>query len=171
MSTAKIGRARRVDPAVEIDLDDGRAADYASAFAVDVTGSQSAERWVAERWAASILEGAPPLLRWFVVLGWKLVLRLRLAPRGTAGTIAGWSSTTGPTPDSITLDVGSSLVAARKVLTVEPDRVTLATYVRFHGTRGRILWSAIAPVHHRIEPLLMTMAESRRRADAAGFGQ
>ena len=67
--------------------------------------------------------------------------------------------------------MASSLVAARKVLTVDADRVTLATYVWFHGTRGRILWSAVAPVHHRIEPLLMTMAESRRRAEGADFGE
>ncbi len=110
------------------------------------------------------MEGAPRPLRWFVFVGWKFVLLLRLAPRGTPGTVAGWTVVGSATPASITLEVSSSLVSARKVVRVEGDRVTLATYVWYERTLGRVLWSALAPVHHRIEPLLITSAASRARS-------
>jgi hypothetical protein len=157
------GRARRVEPSLEI-AKQGRAPGYAGAFAVDVA---DADVRSAEQWAGSIFEGAPRFLRWFVVLGWKLVLRLRLAPAGTDGTIAGWTQVGEATPASITLEVSSSLVTGRKVLQVESNRVTVATYVWYENRRGRVLWSSITPVHHRIEPLLLTSAASRHRADTA----
>ena len=160
MGAATSKRARRIEPASEIDAEDGRSPDYGTAFAVDVDEADSAS---AEHWARSVLEGAPRTLRWFVFIGWKFVLRLRLAPRGSAGTVAGWTLTGGTAPGAITLEVGSSLVTARKVLTVDAHRVTLATYVWYERTRGRFLWSAIAPVHHRVEPLLLTLAAARHR--------
>jgi hypothetical protein len=155
------GRARRVEPAAYVGAERDPAPDYSSAFAADVA---DADAQSAEHWARAILEGAPRFLGWFVFIGWKVVLRLRLAPRGAAGTIAGWTLTHEATPALTTLEVGSSLVTARKVLRVDANRLTLTTYVWYQGTPGRVLWSAIAPVHHRIEPLLMTLAVSRRRA-------
>lgn len=106
---------------------------------------------------APILEDAPPLLKRFVFIGWKFVLRLRLAPRGVPGTVAGWTITR-TTPDSITLEVKSSLVIARKVLNLDAHRLTLTTYVWYERSAGRVLWAAIAPIHHLIEPLLLTLA-------------
>ena len=153
------GRVRRVEAAKEIDAGDGRAPDYSSAFAADVA---DADDQSAEQWARTILEGAPRYLRWFVVMGWKLVLRLRLAPRGTAGTIAGWTETS-RTPTSITLEVKSSLVTARKVLQVDANRVTLATYVSYEGRPGHVVWASLAPVHHLIEPMLVSSAVTRHK--------
>jgi hypothetical protein len=156
MRAPRTGRARRIDPAVEIDPEDGRRPDYATSFAADLA---EADTQSPEQWARSILEGAPRALRWFVVIGWKLVLRLRLAPRGADGAIAGWTIGR-TTPDRVTLEVSSSLVTARKVLEADADRLTLTTYVWYENKRGRLLWSASAPVHHRIEPLLLTLAVS-----------
>jgi Protein of unknown function (DUF2867) len=154
----RAGRARRIEPAAEIDAEDGLAdPDYASSFAADCP---QADGNTPEQWARSTLEGAPGFLRWFVLIGWKVVLRLRLQPRSAAGNIMGWRIRT-TTPDAITLEVSSSLVAARKVLKVEQDRVTFTTYVWFERAQGRLLWSVIAPIHHRIEPLLLTLAASR----------
>ena len=113
-----------------------------------------------------ILEDAPLLLRWFVFIGWKFVLRFRLASRHMAGTLAGWTVSE-TTLHAVTLEVNSSLVVARKVLNVESNRLVLTTYVWYETTRGRVLWSAIAPLHHRIEPLLVTSALSRSRGERA----
>jgi hypothetical protein len=143
----KAARARRVEPPAGV-------ADYASSFAVDVP---LADARTPEQWARHTLEGAPLALRWFVLLGWRVVLRLRLAPRGAAGSIMGWR-VSATTPDTITLEVGSSLVTARKVLTVEQNRVSMTTLVRYERALGRVLWSVIVPIHHRIEPLLLTLA-------------
>ncbi len=141
---------------------DSPGPDYASSFAIEFPGAAHESP---EQWARAILEGAPPLLRWFVLLGWKVVLRLRLAPRGP-DTVAGWTISTS-TSDSITLEVQSGSLAARKVLLVDRDRLTLTTYVWYQRRAGRVIWSTLAPVHHRVEPLLMTLAASRGRTARA----
>ncbi len=97
-----------------------------------------------------------------MLFGWRFVLRLRLAPR-EPGTVAGWTITT-TRPDAITLEVESGSIAARKVLLVDEDRLTLTTYVWYRSRLGRLLWSTLAPVHHRVEPLLMSLATSRARS-------
>ena len=135
----------------------GATPDYASAFAADVAGADARS---AEDWARTILEDAPRALRWFVVAGWRCVLLLRLAPRGTAGTVAGWTLIASSTPTTVTLEVASRLITAHKVMSVAPDRITLTTYVWFRSRLGRAVWSALAPVHHRVEPLLVTLAAS-----------
>jgi hypothetical protein len=160
----KTGRARRIQPEADLDAEaGGPGPDYVSSFAADFP---TADATSPEQWARSTLEGAPRILRWFVLIGWKAVLRLRLEPRGAAGNIMGWHIRT-TTPDAITLEVSSSLVAARKVLKVSENRIILTTFVRYERTLGRILWSAIAPIHHRIEPLLLTLATSRLRKEQA----
>lgn len=164
MDDRRAGRARRIRPVAETDAEAGLAdPDYASSFAADVPGAGTRSP---EQWARSTLEGAPPALRWFVLIGWKVVLRLRLAPRGASGNIMGWTILT-TTSDAITLEVSSGLVTARKVMRVDEDRLTLTTSVRYERALGRVLWSAIAPVHHRIEPLLLTLAASRGRDERA----
>lgn len=158
MGASRIGRARRITPAVEIHAQHGSTPNYGSSFAVDLLG---ADNEPPEQWARTILEGAPQPLRWFVFFGWKVVLRLRLAPRGP-DTIAGWTITT-TTSDAITLEVESRFIAARKVLLVDQNRLTLTTYVWYQRKVGLLLWSTLAPVHHCIEPLLLTLATSPRR--------
>jgi hypothetical protein len=97
-----------------------------------------------------------------MLFGWKTVLRLRLEPERSARNVLGWTIRT-TTPDAITLEVHSSLLAARKVLKVDRDRLTLTTLVRYERPQGRLIWSALAPVHHRIEPWLLTLATARYR--------
>lgn len=160
------GRAQRTEPAVNLEAGAERSPGYATAFTVQVPDAVADTRSVQE-WARHILEDAPQVLKWLVFIGWKFVLRLRLAPRGTPGTVAGWTITE-TTPDSITLGVNSSLVAARKVLNVGANRLTLTTHVRYEHPAGRVLWAVIAPIHHRIEPLLLTLAASRSVTARAG---
>ena len=161
MREDKVGRAHRVAPATDVAPEDVLAdRDYVSSFAVELPHADARSP---EQWARATLEGAPRALRWFVVFGWRAVLRLRLEPGPAAGNVAGWTIHSNRS-DAVTLEVHSSLVAARKVLQVSEDRLTLTTFVRYEGRRGRLLWSAIAPVHHRIEPLLLTLAGRRPTA-------
>lgn len=159
MGNSSTGRARRIAPATD-DRNGFAGHDYVSSFAVDVPGADSESP---EQWARNILEDAPRALRWFVLFGWRFVLRLRLAPRGSAPNVAGWTIG-GTTPDSLVLDVRSGSLSARKVLRLQADRVVLTTSVSFDRLPGRVLWTVLAPVHHRIEPLLVTLAASRFRA-------
>ena len=136
---------------------DGLAADYASSFQVCLTdaGARSAVQW-----ARSVFEGAPLVLRWFLVLGWTTVLRLRLGPRSSPDHVLGWEIASA-TPDTLTLRARSTLVTAHKVLAVDNGRLTVTTLVRYERPLARLVWSAIAPIHHRIEPLLITRAARR----------
>ncbi len=131
-------------------------ADYASAFAIGV-GSQARS---SEEWARIVFEDAPMLVRWLVVLGWKAILRLRLGPRGSPEYVLGWKIHSIGCR-CITLMVRSPLITAAKVVQVDDSRLVVATFVRFERRLARAVWSAVAPVHHRIEPLLLSLARSR----------
>jgi hypothetical protein len=143
------GIARRVDVAAGIGP--LATSDYASAFEADVP---HAGLHAPEEWARAMFEGAPPAMRWLVRLGWKYVLLLQLGPRRAPTYVAGWSITAA-TPEAVTLEVHSALVAAHKVLRVDDGRVVVATFVRYRSRLGRWLWSAITPIHHRTEPWLL----------------
>lgn len=103
---------------------------------------------------------ADRVLRWFVVLGWKAVLGLRLGPRGSAGHVLGWRIQA-TAANSITLEARSALMTAHKVVQVNDSRVTVATAIRYDRRSARTVWAVVAPVHHRTEPLLLARAAAR----------
>jgi hypothetical protein len=150
-------RARRVDPTAVPTAADIAGGDYVSAFQVRGIGVDAQS---AEEWARSVFEGAPWAARRFLVLGWTMVLRLRLGPRDSPAHVLGWEIGAN-TKQTITLRVRSPLVTAHKVLDVRGDQLTVTTFVRYESRRARLIWLAIAPVHHRVEPWLITRAGRR----------
>jgi Protein of unknown function (DUF2867) len=132
-------------------------ADYASAFEVSIADCDARS---AEEWGRAIFEDAPAALRGLVVFGWRHVLRFRLGPSGSAGHVLGWTISAS-TPDSLSLEVRSALTSARKVLRVDDYRLRVSTFVRYERPLGRVLWTAVAPVHHLTEPYLLGTAASR----------
>jgi hypothetical protein len=128
--------------------------DYASAFALTIP---DADPHTAEQWARTTFEGAPKALRWFLLFGWTTVLRLRLGPRPSPEHVLGWTITAAA-PGTVTLEVSSALITARKVIDVGPTQVTMTTVVHYERPLGRLVWSSLAPVHHLTEPLLLTRA-------------
>ena len=67
------------------------------------------------------------------------------------------------TSDAVVLEVHSTLLTAHKVVRTQSSRVTMTTFVHYKRRMGRILWSAIAPVHHRTEPYLIGHATGHLR--------
>lgn len=124
---------------------------YASAFEATIPDRVSLS---AEQWARATFEQAPAATRWFVVFGWKYVLRFRLGPGSSPAHVSGWTIAT-RTADAVVLEVHSPLLTAHKVVRTQSSRVTMTTFVRYERRMGRILWSAVAPVHHRTEPYLL----------------
>jgi hypothetical protein len=61
---------------------------YVDAFAIDLASAAPS----AEGRARSVFEGAPVAMRWFMVVGWRLGLGLRLGPR-TPEHVLGWRIT------------------------------------------------------------------------------
>src|SRR5690242_177666 len=67
-----------------------RPASIACAYAIEVAAGDTRS---SEEWARQLWEDAPRGLRWFMTMGWRLVLRLRLGPRYSPDHILGWSIT------------------------------------------------------------------------------
>jgi Protein of unknown function (DUF2867) len=130
-------------------------ASYRTAFEVRVPSGLAPERW-----ARLIFEQAPRILRAFVRFGWRFGIGLRLEPVGTSPQVAGWTLSS-RTADEITMTTRSRWLTAEKITRVEGDLLVISTSVRFDKTLGRLLWTAVAPVHHLTEPLLMTSAVRR----------
>jgi hypothetical protein len=118
----------------------------------------------AEQWARAIFEDAPLAVRWFVVIGWRFGLALRLGPRPSPDHVLGWKIVT-VAPDRITLGARSGILGqAQLVVHVEPSRIAVATVVRFKHRGARAIWSVVGLIHRRILPYLLNRAANSYRA-------
>jgi hypothetical protein len=155
------GRARRVEVpsslAAPHSWGQGPGHDYASAFALAVERSDPPH--TAEQWARAVFEGAPPLLRWPIVFGWRSFLRLRLHSLDAPDQVLGWSLEHAATgSDSVTLVADSPLLRAENIVSVDRTVVLWVTVVHFEGRTGRMLWTASSALHHVLIPYLLGRA-------------
>jgi len=65
-------------------------------------------------------------------------------------------------PGGIILEVQSWLLTADKEIRVANGSVRMTTFVRYRRGMGRVIWTLVAPVHHRTEPYLLGYAASHR---------
>src|SRR5581483_4147909 len=106
-------RVRRLALTEElIALAPGPPPDYADAF--ELATVEPMPR-TAEQWARASLEGAPRLLRWFVVLGW------RLGPRRSAEHVLGWRLLQA-SPETALIEARSRLMTAQLMFHVKDAR-------------------------------------------------
>jgi len=111
----------------------------------------------AEWWARAVFEDGPRALRWFVLFGWVVVLRLRLGPRNGDGYILGWRIESNEAGRTV-LGTEAAVLAARLVITTGAERVTHATFLRYDRRRARVVWPLIAWLHKLIIGFLMRRA-------------
>jgi Protein of unknown function (DUF2867) len=130
--------------------------DYADAFEVAVGefDSRSAEEVV-----RAGLQGVPRWLGALVLLAHRHVLRFELARGEMPNHVMGWEvlsadhdmmrlGATGPLMDGV-------LVARR----AGPSAAVLETYVSYRRPAlGRIIWTAVAPIHRAVAPYLLRRA-------------
>jgi hypothetical protein len=131
-------------------------ADPSYTYVCEITTSAT-DRRSAEQWARAVFEGAPRLLRWFIVTGWIGGLGLRLGPRPSPSHVLGWMIVS-TTPTTIVLGVESFVLSARLVVQVRDSQILHATLVRYTRRPARILWTAAAPIHRRLVPYLLGRA-------------
>lgn len=149
-------RTHRVDVPDRVrDTSDFRKADYSTVSRLDGGPAASPQQW-----GRGCLEGAPGWLRVLLVFGWRHVLRLRLGPPATSGTVLGWF-VVADEPDFVTISAGSPLLEAQHHFLRDDTGVTWVTVVRTHTRLGRILWRCIAPGHELTMPLLLRRAARR----------
>jgi hypothetical protein len=111
----------------------------------------------AEWWARAVFEDGPAPVRWFVLFGWVVVLRLRLGPRSADGYVLGWRIVE-DTPERFVLGVESTMLVARLVITTGSSAAEHATYLRYCRRRARVIWPLIAPLHKIIIVSLLRRA-------------
>ena len=146
-------RTQRVDVPERIgSTRDSERAGYRVAVRLDGGPSLSPEQW-----ARGTFERAPSIVRYALLLGWTLALRLRLGSRTSAATVLGWYVTES-SADLATVSAGSKLLEAQHHFLRDGDGVVWVTLVRAHTRTGRILWRVIAPVHELSMPLLLRWA-------------
>lgn len=167
MRSSERGHARRAEvteptPIAEL----GGDADYSGAFEVV---APHASPQSAEQWARTTFEDAPAALRWFLIVGWRAVLRLRLASGRLPDQVFGWKIISA-SQDADFLVARSPLITAHKVLRVDGPRVTVATSAHYTRRFARAVWSTVAPIHHLTESYLLGRASRHQFSRSGRWG-
>jgi hypothetical protein len=115
-----------------------------------------ARAMTAQEWARATFEGAPRLVRWFLVFGFRVVLGLRL-DRAVMPQVLGWRLTEQP-PDTATLAAQSYLIDGYNIVTVHDESVEWTTLVRYRRGAARPVWRLVELFHRVLMPYLLTHA-------------
>jgi hypothetical protein len=126
-------------------------------LAADDAGSMSAEQWARATW-----EGAPTIVRWFLTVGWRFALGLRLAPGRSPTHILGWRITDNH-PDMVTLQARSALITGHNVVIVQDSTVLWTTLVHYEHPIARPIWRLVELVHRIVLPYTLTHARKVRQ--------
>lgn len=140
----------------------GDTCDYADAFEVSVSGPDTR---TAEEMVRAGLEGAPGWLGMMVLIAHRHVLRFELAPAGTPNHIMGWEVVSAER-DVMRLRATGSLMDGMLVARrAGPSAAVLETYVSYRRpVLGRIVWTAVGPIHRAVAPGLLRRAAATSAA-------
>ncbi len=133
--------------------------DYRDAFEVptDRTDTRTPEQW-----ARAVFESAPRKSRWFLLLGWRGVLGLRLGPRPSSDHVLGWRIVE-TSPEAVRLELRSAVMTAHLILRVASSTAVLTTHVYYTRPLAHPLWAAVGPIHRQMIPSLLGRAASLPR--------
>lgn len=145
----------------------GYRCDYEDSFEASVAATN--ER-TPERWARTVFEDAPRSVRWFLLVGFRYGLNLRLASRTSPKHVFGWAIID-QEPDSLTIESRSWCLTSRLLFQTRPARVTLSTHVRYDKPIAKILWPPVSSLHRQILPRLLRRAAAHTPATPRLSGQ
>jgi hypothetical protein len=145
----------------------GYHCDYTDCFEVPVATTDDR---TPEQWARAVFEDAPRSMRWFLLVGFRYGLNLRLARRTSPEHVLGWAIVDRE-PDSLTIESRSWYLTSRLLFQTKPARVTLSTYVRYDKPIAKVLWPPISILHRQILPRLLRHAAARTPARQQPSGQ
>lgn len=165
---AEAGRIRAHRVVGTRDLRDGGTPfDYVDSFAV---GTSEPDARSAEQWFREVFEAPPAPLRWFLLVGWRGVLGLRLGPRPSPDHVLGWRIVSVGT-DTARLELRSTSMTAQLELRLCGSTAVWNTQLRFKRRRARPLWTTVGVVHRHIVPRLLDRAASRPSAGLRQAGE
>ena len=145
------------------------SSDYTDRFEVVIPGTDT---WTAEHWLRMIFEDAPRPVRWFLLLGWRWVLGLRLGPRPSSEHILGWRIVSRKAGKA-RLELDSMLMKVQLTLQLSSSTATWHTNISYTHPLARPLWAAVGVIHRQVIPYLLKCAASQHspeRSQAATDG-
>jgi hypothetical protein len=136
---------------------DPATADYHGAFDTPIPAGDDR---TAEQWARDALERMPAALYWFVLVGWRVVLGLRLGPRTSPDHIAGWEIAE-RSPDRVLLATRSWLLAAELEFRKADGKLVWTTLVGYERKPAAFIWPPVLVLHRTIVPYTLRRAAVR----------
>jgi Protein of unknown function (DUF2867) len=117
--------------------------DFACAYEIAIAAG---DKRSSEEWARDIWEGAPAPLRWFMIAGWRFVLRLRLGPLHSPDHILGWRIVD-RSADETVCQVGSGFLDAHNIFQRVDGTFVWSTFVSYERRMARVIWPPVSLIH------------------------
>lgn len=130
-------------------------ADYADMFTVCADGDATPEQW-----ARAIFGDVPSAGDRLV---WRGFLGLRLDPRRSPDTVAGWR-VADRGPEWVRLEAASWYLTGNMIVRATGGRLSLATLLRYENAVGRALWPPLSAVHRALAPDVLRKAVASMEA-------
>ena len=110
-----------------------------------------------EQWARAAIEDAGGLAGQFI---WRVVLGLRLERRPSLDHVGGWKI--GDRDDNwVRLEAASWFLTAQIVVQVDPEQVSVATFIRYDRPMAAVIWPPLSIGHRQAMPGLLRLARER----------
>src|SRR5207247_1137468 len=110
-----------------------------------------------EEWARAAIEDAAGLAGQFI---WRVVLGLRLERRPSLDHVGGWKI--GDRDDNwVRLEAASWFLTAQIVVQVDPEQVSVATFIRYDRPMAAVIWPPLSIGHRPAMPGLPPLARER----------
>ena len=127
------------------------------ATAVAADDSRSAEDWARAAW-----EAAPFLVRWLIIVGWRVVLGLRLGPLHDPDHILGWPIVERD-PEDVAVELSSRLLWARNAFSRWDDQLAWSTFVSYDTRLAKFVWLPVSLLHRPLVRYTLRRAASGER--------
>jgi hypothetical protein len=128
-------------------------ADYTDRFGTTSEGVHTAEAWARAAFEPASATDSKQLV-------WRRVLQLRLGPVDDPERVAGWEVVEN-TASRVVLTADSWHLTGTLVFEAEPTGASVTTRVTYRRPAGRLVWSAVGPVHRRAVPQILAAARAR----------
>jgi hypothetical protein len=147
-----------------VTVQDGGVPDYTDAHEATVSPG---DRRSAEQWFRALFGETAAPVRWFLVVGWRAVLLLRLGPLGSPGYVLGWRVVESA-PGAARLRVESPLMTAELSLHLAGATAVLRSSLTYRRAITRPIWAVVGLIHRRMIRHLLRRAAGGGRTGTAG---
>jgi len=154
-SNGRVVRSVRVPSPTEGSIGVPDEYDFGCAYEVAIAPGDNR---TSEEWARAVWEGAPTPLRWFMVVGWRFVLGLRLGPRSSPDHILGWRIVH-LDPDVTVCKLRSGVLSASNVFRkVDGEVFVWSTFVVYTRPMARVIWPLVSSSHRLLVRIALRRA-------------